>query len=74
MQNGNVRLKVTVVGDKEGRPKVADINAAELSFDSLRIVTYGAKLSWLYNAVAAFAHTQIQEAITKAVSQQVRNF
>ena len=72
MQKGNVRLKVTVMGDESGRPKIEDISAAQLSFDSLSIVTSGAKLSWLYNAVAALAHTQIQEAITKAVSRQVQ--
>ena len=66
-----MRLKVTVVGDAVGRPKIADMDAAHLSFDSLNIVTSGAKLSWLYNAVAAFAHTQIQDAITRAVGKQV---
>lgn len=61
-----------MVDDGEGRPAISDIQAAHLGFDSLSIHTSGAKLSWLYNAVAALARAPIQDAITREVAAQAR--
>ena len=64
-------LRVKVVEDAGGRPAISDVQAADLSFDSISIHTSGAKLAWLYNAVAALAKTPLQEAITHEVAAQV---
>lgn len=74
MQNGHVVLRAEVVGDGSGRPSVVSLDAAALDFDSISIHTSDAKLAWLYNAVAEFARTQIQDAITREVADQVNHF
>ena len=70
-QGGQVKLRVQVLDDGAGRPTIVGMEAAQLSFDSISIVTSGAKLSWLYNAVVALAKTPIQAAITREVAAQV---
>lgn len=71
LQDGSIQLRVSVLKDSSGRPQIGDIQAPELTFSSIAIVTSEAKLAWLYNAVANLAQAQIQNAIIKEVSKQV---
>ena len=45
---------------------------AEVSFEGLDVEVLGTDLAWLYNLVAALAHSPIQDAITREVAAQVR--
>ena len=44
---------------------------AEVSFEGLDVEVSGTDLAWLYNLVAALAHSPIQDAITREVAAQV---
>ncbi len=47
------------------------LEAAELAFAGIDVVTSGAKLAWLYNFIAAIVRSPIQDAITREVASQV---
>ena len=42
-----------------------------MSFEGLDVEVSGTDLAWLYNLVAALAHSPIQDAITREVAGQV---
>ncbi len=46
---------------------------AAVSFEGLDVEIFGTVLAWLYNLVAALAHSPIQDAITREVAGQARS-
>ena len=44
---------------------------ADVSFEGLDVEVFDTDLAWLYNLVAALAHSPIQDAITREVAAQV---
>lgn len=49
--DGKLQQQLSVSNDGSGHPAIDAINPAAVSFDSISIKTYDAKLAWLYNAI-----------------------
>ncbi|KAK9819379.1 hypothetical protein WJX81_003680 [Elliptochloris bilobata] len=69
--NGNVRLRIALSNDGAGRAHLAAAAPAEVAFEGLDVEVFNTDLAWLYNLVAALAHSPIQDAITREVAAQV---